>query len=169
MSIPNSHTKERLSIAYLSMVAAQAGAACHDNGTREYGTDAIIMQVRELPTGKFAETGYLFRCQLKATSAFRFSGDFVIYEMEVGAYNKIVSQRGTPCLLILFCLPEEIDDWLNLDEQRLIVKRCCYWAQLSGPESKNARTVTIKIPRSQVLTAVTIGELLEKVARGELR
>ena len=59
MPIPPEHMKERLSIAYVSAVAARAGVACRPTTAPEYGTDVHIVKVKKLDNGKYVDTGYI--------------------------------------------------------------------------------------------------------------
>lgn len=168
MPIPESHVKERLSVAYLTAVAARAGVACHFPGGTEYGTDALINAVVELPGGKLNDTGVILPVQLKATTAWEHKNGLIVYEMEVPAYNKIVTRGGTPCILILLCLPAEQNEWLYHDDQQFLLKKCCYWERLCGQPSTNSRTKTIHIKDDQLLTTGALLDLLTRADEGKL-
>jgi len=168
MTIPLDHIKERLSNAYASAVAARAGATFTPKNP-EYGTDAFIQSVTRLPNGKYTGTGHLLLCQLKATTTGELSDDSVIYDMEVDAYNKLAAWEGsTSCILVLFRLPQDPEEWLNLDEEQLLLKNCCYWVHITDPPSTNRQSQRIRIPRTQTFTPEAVTELLEKVKLGEL-
>lgn len=168
MALPLDHIKERLSNAYASAVAARAGATFQPKHP-EYGDDAFIQEVRRLPNGKYQATGWGFWCQLKATTTSELKDDHVVYDMEVEAYNKLARWRGAaPCILVLFRLPKNPDEWLTLDEEQLLLKRCCYWMHITGPPSTNEFSQRIRIPRTQMFTPEAVAELLEKVKREEI-
>jgi hypothetical protein len=166
--MPLSHVKEHLSIAYVRAVTARAGAKLTLTGSPEYGTDVYIQKVAQLPNGKITETGHILPCQLKATTTCRVQDDYVIYDMEVDAYNKLAMWEGTACILVLLRLPKEFEDWLDLDEEHLLLKNCCYWMHITGPPSTNERSQRICIPRSQIFTPEAVLELLEKLKRGAI-
>lgn len=166
MTLPLEHTKERLSVAYVSAVVARAGAAFTEIKADDFGVDAHVQRIVELPNGKFHATGWILQCQIKATTTSELENDSVIYDMKADAYNKLVTHEGTPCVLLLLCLPKNHDDWLHLDEDQLLLKRCCYWIYLAGQPSTNASTHRIRIPRNQVFTPSSVEELLEKVKQG---
>ena len=168
MPIPPEHMKERLSVSYVSAVAAKAGVACRLTTQPEYGTDAHLVKVIKLPNGKYRDTGYIINCQIKATTTSEVRGDNIIYDMDVDDYNKLAEWEGGLCILVLFCLPQDTEDWLSLNEHELVLKKCCYWKQIMDPPSKNNSSQRVFIPRCQVFTPETITDLLEKVSRGEL-
>jgi len=119
---------------------------------------------------KFAGTGFLFHCQLKATTTSELRDHNVIYDMKVEAYNKLVGWEGSsPCILVLFRLPKNSNEWLSLDEEQLLLKNCCYWEHVTGSHSTNNSRKRLIIPRSQTFTPDTVIELLEKVSKGELQ
>jgi hypothetical protein len=168
MPIPLDHVKERLSNAYVSAVAAQAGATFTPKHP-EYGDDAFITPVKLLDNGRYAPLGYVLICQLKSTTTSKLEDNDVVYDMDVVAYNKLAGWEGTsPCILVLFRLPKNPRDWLTLDEEQLRLKNCCYWKHITGPLSTNESWQRIRIPRTQTFTPEAVIELLEKIRQGEI-
>jgi hypothetical protein len=168
MTIPLDHMKEELQYAYTSAVVARAGAI-FTPPKRDYGTDGIIGEIQTLSDGKYLSTGRYIACQLKATTICSFEVDCVVYDMDVEAYNKFARWEGpTPYILILFRLPQNPQEWLVLDEEQLLLKKCCYWTQIFGSPSGNASSVRIRIPRTQTFTPDTVIELFEKLRAGEI-
>lgn len=166
MPLPPEHMKERLSVSYVTAVAAKAGVACHLTTQPEYGTDAHLVRVRKLRNGKYSDTGHIINCQIKATTTGLLDDDNVVYDMRVDDYNKLAEWEGGICILVLFCLPKDPEEWLSLSEDELVLKRCCYWKRVSDPPSQNKYSQRVLIPRSQVFTPQTIVGLLEKVRQG---
>lgn len=174
MSIPLSHMKERLSAAYVQAVAARAGVKLFGREVNEYGVDGYFQQIREWRKDKYKETGEQIQCQVKATWEWGFQGDLVYYDMKTKAYDKLVDvvEDDSPTIFILFCLPkeEELDFWLKIDEQNLVLKNCCYWDYITGePTGKDDSTKRIKIPRTQLLSPDIINEFFEMLKRGEFK
>lgn len=168
MPIPPEHMKERLSMAYVSAVAARAGVACRPTTAPEYGTDLHLVKINYV-NGKFVDTGWILNCQVKSTSNCELQATQIVYDMEVDAFNKLAEWDGAgPCILVLFCLPDGLDNWLSVDEDELILKRCCYWTKITEPPTTNKSKKRIFIPRSQLLTPDTVVTLLEQVRLGQL-
>ena len=165
MPIPREHLQERLSYAYVEAVVARAGAALavpHD-----YGDDGHIQLINRLPNGKYCNTGYLFHCQIKASTTTTIQNDVIAYEMEVEAYNKLASWEGhAPILLLLLRLPDRYEDWISISEERMILQQCCYWYHNLGPCTENTSTKTIHVPRTQIFTPESVTDWLERVKRG---
>lgn len=162
MTIPESHMKERLHRVYVNAVASRAGAKYTESLT-DYGLDVTIQDIKELPNGKFVDTGILFHCQLKATTKCELKPLEVIYDMEVEAYNKLVTWEGGICILVLFNLPIDVNEWLHLDEEKLLLKKCCYWSHITGPISENSHSQRIMIPRIQQFTPDTVKNILNDI------
>jgi len=163
MPLPPEHVKERLSVSYVMAVAAKAGVACRLTTTPEYGVDAYLVRVRKLCNGKYRDTGHIISCQIKAATTSQIRGDDIVYDMDVNDYNKLAEWEGGTCILVLLCLPQNPEDWLNLSEEELVLRRCCYWKQITDSPSSNDRSQRVFIPRSQVLTPQTIVDLLEAI------
>lgn len=168
MTLPLEHVQEYLSIAYLHAVTAKAGVLFH-HLEPDYGVDASIRLVKKTKNNKYISTGWGFDCQLKSTINWKLEANNVVYDMKVDAYNKLIAWEGRfPCLLILFCLPREPSDWLQCSEEELILRKCCYWKQITGSPTTNKSTIRIRIPTAQLITPECIIELIQRVKRGEL-
>ncbi len=163
MPIPLEHIQERLSVAYVSAVVARAGFSLWNGPSTEYGTDGMIQRIRKLPNGQYHGTGDSIMIQIKATITSELKGKDVIYDMRIDAYNKLANWEGdTPCLLVLLCLPRSADEWLYLDEDNLLLKKCCYWKHICDPPSGNQSQQRIHIPRSQVFDAKAVSYLFNE-------
>jgi hypothetical protein len=160
--------KERLSVSYVTAIAAKAGVACRLTSAPEYGTDAHFVHVRKLPNGKYRDSGYILNCQIKATTTCEIANGNVVYDMEVDAFNKLAEWEGGCCILILLWLPKEPMDWLRINEDELIMKKCCYWQRITDPPSKNRSTQRICIPRAQVFTPQVVVDLLDQIRVGAI-
>ena len=168
MAITVNHIKEQLNYSYVTAIAARAGAIVSKSDL-DYGIDATVQLVKQLPNGKFQPTGFVFHCQFKATSTCSLEDDHVVYDMEAEAYNKLANWEGnSPCILVLMRLPQDECDWLLLDEEQLLLKNCCYWMHITDPPSTNSRKRRIRIPRRQVFTPEVVAELLRKVRNAEI-
>lgn len=162
MAIPREHLQERLSYAYVQAVVARAGAALaipHD-----YGDDGHIQSINRLSNGKYRSTGFLFHCQIKATTTTIIQNDSVVYDMDAEAFNNLASWEGTsPCLLLLMRLPQNFEDWFSLSEERLILQNCCYWYHITETTTGNSSSKRIYVPRTQLFTPEAVTQWLDRV------
>jgi hypothetical protein len=165
MPLPVEHIKERLSLSYVSAVAAGAGVAFRPSSGPEYGTDGHLVKVTLLKNGRFSDTGHIINCQIKATTTCFYVGSEVVYDLDADAYNKLVGWEGSsPCILIVLSLADVQEDWLKVSEAGLQLQRCCYWIHLTGAPTSNSRTIRISIPRSQIFTPDAVTDILNRLS-----
>jgi len=170
------HTQEGLSRAYVSAVAFKAGVNVLCNPFEfDYGVDGEFkeLQIVENSDGKKKRehTGLTLGFQLKATIDWSHRGDKVIYDLEAPAYNKLsrqmntyrVSKWGTPIVLIVMCLPKEEKEWLLMDEDQFLLKRCCYFSVIEGKETPNSASIRIEIPRTNRFSPDALKSLIRSI------
>ena len=73
----------------------------------------------------------------------------------------------TPLMLLVFELPSGETEWLECSVEHLTMRRCCWWASLSGSESTDADSKTIAIPTAQRLGPSETMPLMARL-RGEM-
>ena len=163
------HTAEALSRAYVQAVAGKAGVnlsfPLHD-----YGIDGAFRPIH-IVGGRRVESGFSLDFQLKASKNWTINENHVVYDLEAKTYNDLVLRRSSgtvvPCILILLCLPEDPQEWLDLNEERLLLRKCCYWEHLKGDPTENTQTVRIRIPAVQLLSPESLLILLERIKGGD--
>lgn len=166
-ALPDSHVKEYLHRAYVSAVVAQAGYTC-EFSTADYGVDACISRVRELPGGKFTKDGVHLNVQLKATQNYRQNALEIRYDLDADAHNRLVHHDSGAIVLLLFCMPPMPSDHFDLTEHHLELRHCCYWHPRPTSLTSNTSSVTITIPRSRLFTPDACRELMDQVREGRL-
>lgn len=159
--ITRQHIQECLSVACVHAFAGKAGMNLNLDSAHDYGVDGIIKDVQIAGNKRF-ESGFHIDFQLKSTVSWKLEDNSVVYDMEASAYNKLVGRpaKASPCLLILLCLPKEQDSWLSSTEDAIVLKNCCYWIFLSGDQTDNSDQIRIRIPRSQLLTADAVQDIM---------
>ena len=82
-------------------------------------------------------------------------------------FDHLAKERPTikAVLLVMVTTPEQ-SRWSASDHESLIVRRCCYWANLEGYKS-TAKTPTIRVPTDQIFSAAALAGLLDRIERGE--
>ena len=160
--------KEELSYAYLHAVASHAGFSC-EHGPRK-DMDSVDAQV--LARGRLVADSTRFsprlEFQLKATAVAAPTGTHFSFALPMKNYNDLRQPRVVPVYLIVFTLPENAADWLALDEEALVTRRCAYWCSLLGaPEVANTDSRTVRLPRNQCLTPDALTELMVYASREE--
>jgi hypothetical protein len=87
----------------------------------------------------------------------------------VDTYNYLVARadkrNAERAILVLFAMPKREQDWLSLNEARLVLKKCCYWLELKGVLSINKTTRRVKFPRTHLLTPDAVVKMLDGIER----
>ncbi|WP_437294757.1 DUF4365 domain-containing protein [Sorangium sp. So ce426] len=156
--------QEELSYAYVHAVAYMAGCKC-ERMRDDIGWDAKLSYVQKI-RGKEDE-GAELHLQLKATYRAKFLSDSIVYELDAGAYNRLVQRMPSVRLLVVLAMHPDVRKWMSSTEDSMSLYRCAYWIDLRGKdETDNDRSVTITIPRAQVFGVdAIIGELKRKAMR----
>ena len=161
------HMKEGLSRAYTLAVTHRAGLNL-SKPEFDYGIDVTISNL-VVRGNRIVSGGHSIDIQLNSTCNVEFKNDTVVYDLEVKNYNDLVSEEvGTPRILVLFVMPKNQDEWVNISVDNTVLKNCAWWCSLVGEQiSSNQETKTIHIPVNQIFTPNALIELMEKTKRGE--
>jgi hypothetical protein len=163
------HIKEAISLRYIELIAAFNGFKT-SSSTPDYGTDLDIKEVDfriENQHKRYLETGRELKLQLKATTenSVIVEGDFIKYDLNASTYNDLLSRKHSknPLILILFVLPPDKNNWLNISDNELITKKCAYWF---FPESFDSLTPNtdkkrIAICKNNFISNETLNYLFE--------
>jgi Domain of unknown function (DUF4365) len=141
------HKKESLNRAYVLAVAAKAGLIWAIP-QQDYGTDIHFQRITKRGE-RLQATGIALNCQLKASKDWRISDDgtSIIYDLEAKTFNDLADDSAL-CALILLCLPSPMDEWLEMCEDYLLIRKCCYyWINENRETTNNVATKTIYIPK----------------------
>ncbi|NLZ59724.1 MAG: DUF4365 domain-containing protein [Lentisphaerae bacterium] len=76
-------------------------------------------------------------------------------------YNKLRSlSAANQKLLVLFRLPADVNEWLRLSEEQMVMKKCAYWVSLRGaPEISGQVSITVRVPRKNVFSPDAFREI----------
>jgi hypothetical protein len=153
--------KERFSLAYISAVAAHAGfLVTEPDGPDKVSVDGLLMSDEDRQP--------IVRFQAKATTRSVGRGPDISFPLPVKNYNDLSADLFGPRILIVVFLPTDDVEWLAHSEDELRMRRCGYWVSLAGqPGTTNRRTVSVRIPRSQVFDTAQLRELMGRANRGE--
>lgn len=107
--------------------------------------------------------GFKWDFQLKCTTEWAIEGEELVYDLEAKTYNGLAARAATAgataAFLIVLCLPQNTDEWMSLNEDQLILRKCGYWYRVSGAPSTNTTSLRIRIPRRQVLNPSALTQL----------
>ena len=154
--------KEALSRAYVAAVAAGAG---YTLAVQDFDRDGVDVQVR---------AGGAMRpsldIQLKATVRLVAGEDGEFrYPLARRNYDLLREQTLVPRILVVLDLPEGEGQWINVSARKLVMRRCAYWANISGlPETQNTESVTIRIGKEDRFDIESLRGLMEHARGGTM-
>ncbi len=156
--------EEDLSISYLRAIAAQAQVTFELNHRDEDSKDVDLKQQTVNDSGE--PFNVEFSVQLKATYTLDDeTSDSIKYPLRVKNYNDLCQKGCTDIILCLLVLPKDPSEWVNQTPNDLILKRCMYWVSLKGKSpSSNTTTVTIDIPKKNIMSVETLKQMIHKIA-----
>ena len=160
--------KEELSKSYLNAVCSRAGI---DVECMTHDADSIDVHIKKEYTASNGEICISqMNIQLKATSQILREDDQTIsFPLKVKNYNDLRKRCACPFLLCVLFLPNDETEWINHSTSELIIKRCMHWMNLVGmPDTSNKETVTLRIPKGNIVSPSTMEQLLSDTAEGLL-
>ena len=156
--------KQQFSDAYVSAVAAAAGFT-----TSKPDVDDDSVDLKISANKRFHASRAELNLQLKCTAGIdRGKGTFP-FELMVKNYEEL---RGTdvlvPRLLVVVCVPENVNEWLTQEEDGLTMYHCGYWHSLRAADpSSNLKSVTVQINTKNTLTVTELTRLMGNIAKRE--
>lgn len=162
------HKKEQLSIAYIRAIAAAAGFSCTKPDVDDDSVDIMISC-----SGTFGDNALMrsprIEVQAKATAAeLRPDSESIKFSLPVKNYEDLKGITLVPRILVVMLVPEDVETWIEQNENHMLVRRCAYWVSLQGQsDTENVSSITIDIPRNQIFNVTSIQSLMERVARRE--
>lgn len=162
--------QSELSYAYLHAVASKIGAVCYlgNRHLDNMGVDALIRYRPKDPNAEDVNLDIQLKSKKQVPKITK--NGFISYSLQgIDRYDDLRRVRGhVKCILIVLFLPENEEEWLEVNEDALLLRKCAYWVSLSGaPESENKEAQTVYIPSNQLLTPAALLELLDRLSRME--
>ncbi len=85
-------------------------------------------------------------------------------------YRDLSDDTQTPRLLVVLELPKDDARWMTVTREDLILRRRAYWLSLQEDCSdvRDQQSVTVRIPKQNVLDVEAMRELMERSRKGDL-
>ncbi len=159
---------EQLQQGYMASVAATAGCTMELISKDKWGVDAQLIR----PPRSALDQETMIFAQLKCTTQTvpDPTKEFFSYQFSKRQYfDHMVKIRSYPkAILIVMTVPQQQREWTQVTHDGLWTRRCCYWAYLEGVEAKEGvQKPSVRIPTKNIMDASALGEILDKVDRGE--
>lgn len=157
---------QEFSFAYVRAVAA--AAACEVQRV-EVDRDSVDLTLKRKTVDTKCRSPQL-DVQVKSTSSKCRGDECVRYALDLKNYNELRgSNLAVPRILVIVLVPLDFGDWIRHSEDELALRYCAYWQTLrDAPETANTSTVTVTIPRSQVLDGPGLDAIFTRLASGGL-
>lgn len=153
--------KEQLSNRFIGILAANKGFVL-DKPDLDLGVDYQLKKTTSYTT-PLGKTRYTYDSryidlQLKATTENSIINETnsIKYDLEAKSFNDLVERKtnGTaPLVLILFVLPNDPNNWVEIDQDEIKLRKNAYWFTPENgtlPTSNNSR-IRIEIPKTNLL------------------
>lgn len=166
-TIPMQAKEECLCEAFIHAIASYAGINVQWRD-KDFGIDGSFKKVIHHGQ-RYIETGIPLDFQLKATINWNSTDEHIVYDMESKTYNDFIylqANASSPVRLILLCLPKDIEQWLSVEPEQLLLKHCCYFHSINGDATENVSTIRVNIPRENVLTPLNLKNLMDSIQNG---
>lgn len=156
--------KEQFSVAYVRAVASAAGFAVYTPSVDDDSVDIGIAASGDVGTVRSPKLDM----QLKCTSREIVGAASVAFPLKLKNYDDLRDENVmVPRILVVMIVPDALGDWLAHTEEELLVRHCAYWLSLRGlGASNNEGNVTVHLPRINVFTVETIGQIMARLQEG---
>lgn len=161
-----SQRKEQFSIAFVRAIASVAGYAVYKQEVDEDSVDIGIAA----RGGSGTVRSPRLELQLKCTAQAVWRQNALLFPLKKKNYDDL---RGedllVPRILVVLCVPSQLDDWLTHSADALVLRYCAYWLSLRlFEERQNARSVTVALPQANAFNVVALHGMMQRIARKEL-
>jgi hypothetical protein len=148
--------QERLSLAYLTAVAAKAGCQVLETKVDRNGVDATIKPIEGAPIE--------MDVQMKSvTRDIRIhNGDTLSFQLDTPTYDKLRRIDAiTPQLFVVFEMPKRPQEWLDVTPP-LVLRSAAYWRILRGSPAVDTATTAVHIPSTNLFDDRAIVNILKQ-------
>lgn len=155
------HIKEQLSNRFIGILATNKGFVI-DKPELDLGVDYTLKKPYTYinPQGetRYNYDGRYIDIQLKATTENSVVelGDSIKYDLESKSFNDLVERRNNgfmPLILILFVLPANRHEWVDISEDEIKLRRRAYWyiPPIGEEQTTNTQRIRVEIPKVNCL------------------
>lgn len=159
------HRQEAFSMAYVRAVVAAAGFRLL-GGTKP-DDDSVDLTIASRGAGGTIRSPKL-DIQLKSKLGRPPNEPTWPFDLKAKNYDDLrYPSFQVPRILVVVAIPEVHSDWLEQDDECLIMRHCGWWVSLRGREkSENAYSVRVQIPRMQRFDREGLAGIMERLSEG---
>jgi len=153
--------QERFADAFLLATAAAAGCSVAKPDVDDDSIDWTL-SCRLLPRRPKLDV------QMKSTIKAARSGPIIRYPLRRKNYDDLImTELLAPRILILVMVPVELQEWIDMSAQRMVLRHCAYWLSLAGePISGNDFSINVSVPRANIFTVDALRGMMRSINEG---
>jgi Domain of unknown function (DUF4365) len=161
LGLARTSQQERFADAFLLAVAAAAGCS---TAKPDVDHDSIDWTL----ACKLAPRRPKIDFQMKSTVNANGTVTHLHFPLSRKNYDElIVTDVLVPRVLLVVLVPADIDHWLELTIEKLLLRNCAYWVSLRGLQpTKNEQSVTVYIPRSNLFNPDALQAMMTNANSG---
>lgn len=168
--MPNTlqESMEDVSFAYVQGLCACNGYTISKVERDNDGIDATI-KCKGYPSEGCLKYSPTLDIQLKASYVKlkpKKNGDLT-FVLETKNYNNLViGNRMTPIILVVLHMDKDKSKWVKHSKTSLKITKCAYWLNLKNSQpTNNGTSITVVIPKENILSCSSLKKLMIKVAK----
>lgn len=145
--------EELLSQRYIQILANRSGFDA-TKPEKDFGVDLSVKEVSIDRRGiekRYLYSGRSVDIQLKSCKNLKEKNGYVKYSLEKKTYNDYFFRKKNveqPYIIIIFQIPKDENDWIQLTPDQLVLKKCAYYYVPDGTEKMSICYARLKIPTS---------------------
>lgn len=151
------HAQEQFSKAFILALAACAGCAAAEPIPDVDSIDwTLSCRLERRPK---------LDLQVKSLRGQPRDGEHIAYALKRKNYDDLrLADLLAPRLLVLVIVPDAPATWLSISPDQLVLRHCAYWLSLAtAPPSDNETSVTVYVPRANLLTVEALSGLMHTI------
>ncbi|TYC05681.1 DUF4365 domain-containing protein [Micromonospora sp. WP24] len=156
---------ETLQEAYLHAVAAAARCSLA-KPNRDRGIDWIVGHQSDEHVDDFEAQ---LRVQLKATYQVEPSPDLESVGISI-ANSQLTRLARSPVInssiLVVMLVSRDIDEWIEVQSNHMLLRHCCYWRNLEGHPITGKDETVVRVPTAQVFDEFALCDIMRRVGSG---
>lgn len=164
--------KECLSISYLGTICSYLDVT-YEVRNRAADNNKIDLTIQRF--NKYNEDGWIksprIDFQMKTTSVPKYSCEYLNYNVNRETFEALSGYTSVPHILAILVLPEDVDKWVTITTDKLIVTEKMYWYNISTSDMKingSQKNITLKIPLTNIINKESLTKMLDLTSSREV-
>ncbi|MEV4062199.1 DUF4365 domain-containing protein [Nonomuraea dietziae] len=155
--------KQQFSLAFTHAITAAARCTIAD---LRVDVERIDYTVRQSATHR-KYTSSQVDVQMKCTDQDVLRDDGLHWSLSRDHYDWLRDPKTyNRKILVVLHVPRLLQDWLQIEEEGMLLRKVAYWVCLEGAEPVDTKTTTVVLPRTNVFSVPSLLGILQKVGDG---